>query len=327
MHDSHKNVIVANARFTQKCDSCKCTIHTPTQKPTQGGVPSDDDEAQISPEDDLVAATESKSPHEFVLIESIMGFWFPKFLESEIGPDLAFGGSSELYTLSGSLCKVPKDLVYYFNPSELAVFANHYEGLAEKPNAEFRCTHYRNAAGQWSPDLRFQMVWIGDKAPEPGEQILLDYGYPLRPGCDPNAPEVDNWQTIVKEMTLKPASPQPEITEADSADDEAFHGIKALSAEECEYEDTAPLRPKKRRKAKPTPQVVKAGTKVAKSAAKPAAKPAKSPKSAKPASKPRKQPTPAKDCATPKRRRKATVTVVDVEETDDNGDADYEDGN
>ena len=98
-----------------------------------------------------------------------MGFWYPKSLESLIHADTNGDASVELHTLSGRMSEVPSDLVYYFNRSELAVFANHYEGLAEKPNAEFRCTYYKSPDGRWCADLRFQMVWIGDKAPEPGE--------------------------------------------------------------------------------------------------------------------------------------------------------------
>ena len=118
---------------------------------------------------------------EFVLIEDIQGFWYPKFMKDmiRVQDPLFMQLNSEMHCISGKLTAVSQDLVFFFNRGELAVFANHYKGIAPAPNAEFRCSYYLANDGNMRPDLRFRLVWIGPEPPKEGEQILLDYGYEL----------------------------------------------------------------------------------------------------------------------------------------------------
>ena len=119
---------------------------------------------------------------EFVLIEDIQGFWYPKFMKDmiRVQDPLFMQLNSEMHCISGKLTAVSQDLVFFFNRGELAVFANHYKGIAPAPNAEFRCSYYLANDGNMRPDLRFRLVWIGPEPPKEGEQILLDYGYELQ---------------------------------------------------------------------------------------------------------------------------------------------------
>lgn len=133
-----------------------------------------------------------------VLIPRIRGYWFPSHLQSTLKyrENISIHDEDnldkELYCFNHTqVASVPENLVYFLNRDELAVFANHYQGIAEAPNAEIRSRTYTNLAGVEAPNLELSLVWIGKRPPQDDEQILIDYGYELYPDAPHDAPPSD----------------------------------------------------------------------------------------------------------------------------------------
>ena len=119
-----------------------------------------------------------------ILVPRIRGFWFPKHLEHLIKlmpPPLYTHLSQSLHGVNhAQLSRIPENLVYYLNMSEMTVFANHYKGIADAPNAEIQSVMFTKDGVNY-PNMQMSLVWTAEGPPKESEQVLIDYGYELQP--------------------------------------------------------------------------------------------------------------------------------------------------
>jgi hypothetical protein len=121
----------------------------------------------------------SKRPDSFKL-QNIVGFYFPKFRVEALEASwrtMGILGSRPLHQLTASLhpgFAFPEELGFYIAPSNCPTYyANHFNQLAEEPNAEFT-DHWAMQGQECIPTFTFCLM--ATRKLVDGEQIYVNYG-------------------------------------------------------------------------------------------------------------------------------------------------------
>ena len=113
-------------------------------------------------------------------LQNIVGFYHPKFRVDALEDHWRARGildSRPLHELTAGVklgFTLPEGLGFYIAPSNCpAYYANHFNKLAEEPNAEFT-DHWAMQGPDFIPTFTFCLM--ATRKLEPGEQILVNYG-------------------------------------------------------------------------------------------------------------------------------------------------------
>jgi hypothetical protein len=156
-------------------------------------------------------------------LQSIVGFYYPKFRVEALQDTwraAGFLGSRPLHQLTAAVhsdLTLPEGLGFYIAPSNCPTYyANHFNKLADGPNAEFT-DHWGMQDSECIPMLTFSLM--ATRKLKDGEQIFVDYG-PTYADLEPHA--------FVTSVVASPEDENGETTEdKDNEGDSPAHLTKA----------------------------------------------------------------------------------------------------